>query len=222
MPTHELCALQPYFVPINSSHLTSFVQMINPRFDLEFYLAADKFAPSKTYTSPEMLDDEAWQYQILLRTAEYYNNNPISFTNRRLKRFHHFRKRRLAVALGFDIRHNIFGADQRINHFVNILMRTHELVCSCGIHQRVNIGANNSSDLKVLVPTIGSYGWIGPGAKLFSQITTASGVFVGANAAVNRGVPENSTVVGIPARIASDRGTESVEVDASLHKIRKF
>ena len=77
-------------------------------------------------------------------------------------------------------------------------------------------------DPEVLVPKIGSNVWIGPGAKLFRLITIASGVVVGANAVVNRDVPENSTVVGIPARIASHRGTESVEVAASLHKMRKF
>jgi serine O-acetyltransferase len=196
--------------------------MINPRFGLEFYLAADKFALGKTYTSPEMLDDEAWQYQILLRTDEYYNNNPSSFINKILKRYHHFQVSRLGVALRFYIRRKVFGASLRINHFGNILMRTHEFACSCGIHHGVNIGVNNPADLKLLVSTIGSNVWIGPGAKLSGQITTASGVVFGANAAVNRDVLENSTVVGIPVRIAPYRGTEGVEVAANLHKMRKF
>mgnify|MGYP003971733149 FL=1 len=197
--------------------------MINTKFDLEFYLAADKFALGKTYNSPKILNDEVWLYQIFLRTAEYYNNNQTSLINKILKRYYHFRERRLAVALGFDIPHNVFGAGLRINHFGNIVINGNSRIGMwCDIHQGVNIGANNPPDPKVLVPEIGSNVWIGPGAKLFGQITIASGVVVGANAVVNRDVPENSTVVGIPARIASHRGTESVEVAASLHKMRKF
>lgn len=44
--------------------------MINTKFDLEFYLAADKFALGKTYNSPKILNDEVWLYQIFLRTAD--------------------------------------------------------------------------------------------------------------------------------------------------------
>ena len=158
-----------------------------------------------------------------MRTAEYYNNKQTSLVNKILKRSYHFRERRLAVALGFDIPHNVFGAGLRINHFGNIVINGNSRIGMwCDIHQGFNIGANTPPDPEVLVPKIGSNVWIGPGAKLSGQITTASGVVFGANAAVNRDVLENSTVVGIPVRIASYRGTEGVEVAANLHKMRKF
>lgn len=55
-------------------------------------------------------------------------------------------------------------------------------------------------------PTLGNNVVVGAGAKILGNITVGDNVQVGANAVVIRSVPPNSTVVGIPGRIARREG----------------
>ncbi len=55
-------------------------------------------------------------------------------------------------------------------------------------------------------PTIGNNVVIGAGAKVLGNITIGDDAFVGANAVVIRDVPEASTVVGVPGRVAKNQG----------------
>ena len=55
-------------------------------------------------------------------------------------------------------------------------------------------------------PTIGNNVVIGAGAKVLGNITIGNNSMVGANAVVLRDVPEHSTVVGVPGRIARIKG----------------
>ena len=55
-------------------------------------------------------------------------------------------------------------------------------------------------------PTIGNNVVMGAGAKVLGNITVGDNVNIGANAVVIRDVPPNSTVVGIPGRVAKREG----------------
>ena len=55
-------------------------------------------------------------------------------------------------------------------------------------------------------PTLGNNVVVGTGAKILGNITIGDNVQVGANAVVIRSVPANSTVVGVPGRIARREG----------------
>ena len=55
-------------------------------------------------------------------------------------------------------------------------------------------------------PTLGDNVVIGTGAKILGNITIGDNVQVGANAVVVRDVPPNSTVVGVPGRVARRAG----------------
>lgn len=55
-------------------------------------------------------------------------------------------------------------------------------------------------------PTIGNNVVIGAGAKILGNITIGDNVNIGANAVVIRNVPANSTVVGVPGRMAKREG----------------
>ncbi|MBD3425738.1 MAG: serine O-acetyltransferase [Candidatus Omnitrophica bacterium] len=55
-------------------------------------------------------------------------------------------------------------------------------------------------------PTIGDNVVVGAGAKILGNITVGNNVLVGANAVVLRDVPHDSTVVGVPGRIARRKG----------------
>lgn len=56
--------------------------------------------------------------------------------------------------------------------------------------------------LPVKVPVLGNNIFIGSGAKILGGIRVGNNVKIGANAVVIKDVPDNVTVVGIPARIA--------------------
>ena len=65
------------------------------------------------------------------------------------------------------------------------------------IMQQVTIGELSDG----LAPVIGSRVYIGAGAKILGKVIIGNGVRIGANAVVLCDVPDNSTAVGIPARI---------------------
>lgn len=77
------------------------------------------------------------------------------------------------------------------------------------IHQKSKIGANTLIYQNVTLggrngqggPTIGKNCIIGAGACILGQITIGDNVSIGANAVVIEDVPDNCTVVGVPARI---------------------
>lgn len=56
-------------------------------------------------------------------------------------------------------------------------------------------------------PQIGNRVYIASGAKIFGPIRIGDDVVVGANAVVNSNVPNKSVVVGIPARVVSQKGS---------------
>ena len=196
--------------------------MIRNKTDLDFHLKADKFALGKNKRRPS-INDEVWKFQILLRKVEYYKNTQPSILKYVLLRFYKIRKHRLGIKLGFDIPPNVFGAGLRINHFGNIVVsRSAKIGMWCDIHQGVNIGTNNSPEGNVLVPTLGSNLWIGPGVKLFGDIEIGDGVAIGANSVVNKNVPSNVTIAGIPSKIIKQTGTESMKVAASIDRMNQF
>ena len=55
-------------------------------------------------------------------------------------------------------------------------------------------------------PTLGNNVVVGTGAKILGNIKIGDSVMIGANAVVIRGVPSNSTVVGVPGRVTKKEG----------------
>lgn len=79
----------------------------------------------------------------------------------------------------------------------------------CTIYQGVTLGGTGKETGK-RHPTLGDYVMIGAGAKVLGNITVGSGSKIAAGAVVLGDVPENSTAVGIPAKIVRRCG-EKVE-----------
>lgn len=197
--------------------------MIQSKEDLAFFLAADKFSLGKHYPRPRYYDFN-WKFQILLRRLEYYSNmtNKSLFRTLALK-YYKYRKTRLGLKLGFDIPINVFGAGLKINHFGNIVINGNTRIGMwCDIHQGVNIGSDLSADGRTLVPTIGNNVWIGPGVKLFGDISVGNQSIIGANAVVNSSHTDGQTLAGAPAKAVRNTGTESISCAASPERMRKF
>lgn len=196
--------------------------MIKSKRDLQFYLLADQFILGRTRKRPS-LNDEVWRYQILLRKAEYLSNQPSSIYTKIKLKYLRFRKLRLGLKLGFDIPENVFDAGLRINHFGSLIVNPKARIGRwCDIHQGVVIGSNNSEEGTPLVPIIGSNVWIGPGAKLFGNITIGNDVQIGANSVVNNSFTENVTVGGVPAKVIATKGTTGIKVAASKVNASEF
>ncbi len=70
---------------------------------------------------------------------------------------------------------------------------------NCFIFQQVSIGTGSIPG----VPIIGTHVDIGAGAKILGGIKIGDHVKIGANSVVISDVPDNCTVVGIPARIVN-------------------
>lgn len=69
----------------------------------------------------------------------------------------------------------------------------------CWIYHGVTLGGVSTHREK-RHPTLGKGVLIGAGAKILGPITLGDGVKVGANSVVNKDVPPDTTVAGIPAR----------------------
>lgn len=71
--------------------------------------------------------------------------------------------------------------------------------CNCTIGQQVTIGGGNSKYPGL--PKIGNNVSINKGAIVFGGITIGNNVEIGANAVVNKPMPDNAVVAGVPAKI---------------------
>jgi len=78
---------------------------------------------------------------------------------------------------------------------------------NCSINQMVSIGYTNDIDC----PTIGNNVKIHAGAKVLGNVRVGDNSIVGANAVVVKNVPENCTVVGVPAYIVRRNGLKVKE-----------
>ena len=68
---------------------------------------------------------------------------------------------------------------------------------NCYINQCVTIGYTNKTDAPTILDNVS----IKAGAKVLGKITIGNNVIIGANAVVVKDVPDNCTVVGVPAYI---------------------
>lgn len=82
------------------------------------------------------------------------------------------------------------------------------------MYHQVTLGGTSLDKVK-RHPTIGNGVLIGMGAKILGPITIGDYCQVGANAVVNKDIPPNCTVVGIPGRIVKQDGMRIT--DASPH-----
>lgn len=54
------------------------------------------------------------------------------------------------------------------------------------------------------VPKIGNNVWVGTGARIIGPVVVGNNVVIGANAVVNKSIPDNTLVGGVPARILKE------------------
>ena len=154
------------------------------------------------------LSDERLRFQLRLRKIEYLYNTS---KNNPLKKIAYFilqtLNHKLAVQLGFTIPMNVFGPGLYIAHWGTVTVTAFAKVGkNCRIHTSTCIGNH------IGAPTIGDNVYIGPGAKIFGNISIGNNVAIGANAVVNKSFPDNVTIAGNPARVISHKSSLEVGV----------
>jgi serine O-acetyltransferase len=196
-----------------------------------FYLETDKIA--QVFTSPASIKqkfkyffcEDIYKFERLLRKTEYHLNCDKSLTGRVYTAYLWYKLNKAGLKLGFEINPNCFGPGLSIVHPGTIIVHPKARIgANCKIGPCVVIGTKAGVPGKV--PTIGDNVFIGPGSKIFGDITIADGVAIGANSVVNRSILESYiTVAGIPARKVNNKGSRGLLVNATevvLEKSRKI
>src|SRR5437588_7579459 len=73
------------------------------------------------------------------------------------------------------------------------------------LYHQVTLGGTSLNKVK-RHPTLGNGVLVGMGAKILGPVTIGDGCRIGANAVVNKDIPANCTVVGIPGRVVRRNG----------------
>lgn len=183
--------------------------MIRNHEDYITYREADRVALRRV-KSIHLAYDEVWKFQRLLRRMEYMMNckRDRGIFWRLIYKYYSLRFHYQSVRCGFDIPPNVFGPGLSIAHRGTIVVHPDARIGkNCRIHVDVVIGTRPGP--KDLVPRLGDNVYIGPGAKIFGDITIGDNTAVGANSVVNRSFPEGDmTIAGAPAQKVSDTGSQ--------------
>ena len=96
------------------------------------------------------------------------------------------------------------GIGLYIGHFGTIIINKDVVIGNnCNLSPNVIIGQANRGKFKGS-PIIGDRVWIGTGAIIVGKITIGTNVLISPNAFVNINIPDNSIVIGNPAKIISN------------------
>ncbi len=102
-----------------------------------------------------------------------------------------------------------------IDHGMGIVIgETAEIGDNCTLYQNVTLGGTGKDKGK-RHPTVGNNVLIGSGAKVLGPFSVGDNSKIAANAVVLSEVPENSTAVGVPARIVriNNQKVSSMDLD---------
>ena len=100
----------------------------------------------------------------------------------------------------------LIGKGLIIHNFSGVVIDAASVGENFTVNQGVSVGPDWRNQGK---PVIGNNVFIGSGAKVLGAIQIGNNVVVAANALVIKSVPDNCTVVGVPARIISRDASSS-------------
>ena len=132
---------------------------------------------------------------IMYRVAHAFQNAGLKTVARVISQFARF-------LTGIEIHPAAkIGKGLFIDHGMGVVIgETTEIGDNCLLYQGVTLGGTGKDKGK-RHPTIGDNVMIGSGAKVLGPFTVGSNSKIAANAVVLSEVPENSTCVGVPARV---------------------
>lgn len=139
------------------------------------------------------------EQQVLYRHGNYLRRAEYAYNCHRklLQKWYLFRLLRIQTRYGISIPLNVAEEGFEIVHLGSVIINGKaRLGKNCRVHPGVCIGANHDK-----APQIGENVYIGPGAKVFGDITLADKIQVGANAVVTKScLKEGAVLAGVPAK----------------------
>lgn len=100
------------------------------------------------------------------------------------------------------------GPGLHIPHAGTIVLHARTVMgVDCCLTQGVTVGVSGTGERRG-VPSIGDRVYFGANAVVVGPIRVGNDVVIGANSLVNRDVPNHCTVLGVPAAVVSQHGSE--------------
>ena len=179
--------------------------MIKNKQDYKKYIKIETENYKRSY--PEFTKElkSILKFQKIYRTLEYYHNCKKSPISKLIKKYLLIKYEYLSQKYNFHIPINTIEEGLCIIHTGPIYINKNTKI---GKYLRIhpmttigkNIGPNNGC------PTIKNNVWIGPGARIYGNITIGNNVVIGTNSVVNKSFNDNITIAGSPAKIINKKG----------------
>ncbi|MBL1280913.1 MAG: serine acetyltransferase [Fluviicola sp.] len=179
--------------------------MINSKTDYKLFLEKDllSYQLSK-YSLSTHIKNPIVRFQRRLRKIEYLTNCKSGLIHTAYRKYLRVINTRLAIRLNFTIPINTFDSGLCLPHYGTIVVTSTTIGKNCRIHPGVSIGNYHGT------PKIGNNVYIGPGAKLFGNISIGDNVSIGANSVVTKSFESNVSIAGNPAKIISRKTTKEL------------
>ena len=183
--------------------------MIDSYKKLKYYIYSDVYRTYGRYSrglvAKSLLVGKSLKYLFFLRICNYL----FTTKQKKLCRLCWLFLRRYETKFGIEMSYQAeIGPGLAIPHTGGIVVASKAIIGkNCLISQNVTIGATLRGPNKGQCPVIGDNVYLGPGSIVFGNISIGHNVAVGSNSVVDKDVPENSVIVGIPGKIISDRGS---------------
>lgn len=164
--------------------------------DLDLYrYCADTSNISKV---KRIIDTPGFRFTYLIRKYQLHKENNNSL---RMKIFFLLLSR-YRILYGYEISKDAaIGEGFFINHLGPIVVNPKAIIGrNVNLHNGVTIGVENRGKRKG-APKIGDSVWIGANSTIVGNINIGNNVLIAPNSFVNFDVPNNSIVIGNPARI---------------------
>ncbi len=138
----------------------------------------------------------------------YADANSRSLLIKFLKVLHFICFRLVEMFLGISLEPKAqIGAGLYIGHFGTIIVGSGvRMGKNCNLSQGVTLGVDGRGENRGS-PQVGDRVFIAPGAKVFGKITIGDDAAIGANAVINRPLPDRAVAIGNPAKIVSYNGS---------------
>ena len=118
------------------------------------------------------------------------------------------RKTRIEIHPGAEIGKGLF-----IDHGTGVVIGETTIIGdNCTLYQGVTLGGTGK-DTGKRHPTIGSHVLVGAGAKVLGPVTVGNNTNIAAGAVVLDNIPDNTTAVGVPARVVRCNGERVDNLD---------
>ena len=138
---------------------------------------------------------------LVYRFGRWARKFPVPVISHLLKLIAYLLFKSIEVSTGISLPASAeIGRGFYVGHFGGIILHSSaKLGENCSIGPGVVIGTRGQGSAGA--PVLGNNVYIGVGAKVLGDIAIGHNVRIGANAVVLTDVPDNATVVGIPAKI---------------------